>query len=220
MAQLTLCGDSILKGVTYEQERYRLYHCKAFDAITDAGIAIENHSRMGATVDKAVSFLEKCNPFTEDTTVLLEYGGNDCDFDWAKIAENPGGAFQPHTAQEDFMAKYRRAVALAREKGAQVAMLSLIPIDAEKYFRWITRSGGGEHILCWLGDVSMLARWQEHYSHLVEELARSLQCPLIDVRRDFLLSHRFSSLIGEDGIHPTAAGHELLGERIAEYICG
>ena len=219
MKQLELYGDSILKGVTYaaEQNKYRLCHRARFDELEQQGIAVNNHSRMGATVEKGVSILEKHAPYADDTLVILEYGGNDCDFDWAEVAENPQGTFLPHTPEDAFVAKYRYAVETARERGAEVAMLSLIPIDAGKYFSWITREKNGDNILQWLGDVSMLSRWQEYYSRLVEDLAASLRCPLIDIRREFLLSHRFGDLLSADGIHPTQAGHDLIADRIAAY---
>ena len=52
----------------------------------------------------------------------------------------------------------------------------------------------------------------------MEGLAKSLSCPLIDVRRDFLLSHQFGSLLCDDGIHPTPAGHDLIAGHITSYM--
>lgn len=220
MKKLELYGDSILKGVVYQSDvgRYRLCRSPRLTALEDDGVAVCNHSRMGATIHRGVRSLERQGPCSEDTLVVLEYGGNDCDYNWAEIAANPEGTFLPHTPEKAFLAGYRNAVEMARRKGAQVAMLSLIPIDAEKYFSWISRSLNKENILRWLGDVSMLSRWQEYYNHLVEGLAKSMGCPLIDVRRDFLMSHQFGSLLCDDGIHPTPAGHDLITGHIASFF--
>ena len=38
---------------------------------------------------------------------------------------------------------------------------------------------------------------------------------LIDIRSLFLLSHSYTNLLCADGIHPTIAGHSLIGSRIA-----
>ncbi len=220
MKRLELYGDSILKGVMYvpEQGRYRLCDDGRFSPVEEQGYAVRNHSRMGATIRKGISSLERAEHYDEDTLVVLEYGGNDCDYDWQQIANDPNGSFLPHTPEGEFLDGYRRAVELAREKGAQVAILSMIPIDAQKYFSWISRNTNAQNILHWLGDVSMLSRWQEYYSRLVEGLAKALHCPLIDTRQVFLQSHRFNDLLCADGIHPTQAGHDLIGEHIAAYL--
>lgn len=222
MKRLELYGDSILKGVVYQSDvgRYRLCHSPRLDTLNAQGITVCNHSRMGATIQKGIRTLERREACPEDTLIILEYGGNDCDFDWSAIAADPAGSFLPHTPEKEFLQSYRSAVELARHQGAKVAMLSLIPIDAQKYFRWISRNLNKDNILRWLGDISMLSRWQEHYNRLVEGLAKSLSCPLIDVRRDFLLSHQFDSLLCDDGIHPTPAGHDLIAGHIARYMQG
>lgn len=123
------------------------------------------------------------------------------------------GSFLPHIPEQTIPCScYRYAVELARSKGAEVVLLPLVPIDAKKYFSWISRDKNADNILQWLGDVSMLSRWQEHYSRLVEGLAEELRCPIIDIRRDFLLSHQFETLLCSDGIHPTPAGHEMIAD--------
>ena len=220
MKHLEIYGDSILKGVMYiaEQGRYRLWKSPKLEQLVQEGYAIENHSRMGATIERGIASLERHGKYAENTTVVLEYGGNDCDYDWSRIAEDPHGSFLPHIPEQTFMQRYRYAVELARSKGAEVVLLPLVPIDAKKYFSWISRDKNADNILQWLGDVSMLSRWQEHYSRLVEGLAEELRCPIIDIRRDFLLSHQFETLLCSDGIHPTPAGHEMIAERLAGYL--
>lgn len=220
MKHIELYGDSILKGVTYEetQDRYQLCHRPQLDALCKKGYTVKNHSRMGATIHKGISTLERRDRYEDGTVVILEYGGNDCDFNWSQIAENPTGCFTPNTPEKEFLENYGHAVKLAREKGAHVAILSLVPIDADKYFSWICKNKNADNIFRWLGDISMLSRWQEYYSRLVESLADKLHCPLIDIRRDFLLSHRFEKLLSADGIHPTQLGHDMIGNRIAQYM--
>ena len=221
MSVVEIYGDSILKGVTYaaDQRRYRLCRRERLEALTDEGIALVNRSHMGATVQKGLSLLERRDPFDgDDSLVILEYGGNDCDFDWQRVSDDPVAPHLPHTPEAEFLAQYRKSVELARSKGARVALLSLIPIDADRYFRFITAGRNADNILHWLGDVNMLSRWQEHYNHLVERAAVEWGCPLIDIRQDFLLSHRFSHLISEDGIHPTQEGHDLIADRVAGFL--
>ena len=56
-------------------------------------------------------------------------------------------------------------------------------------------------------------------SHLVENLARELECCFIDLRRGFLLSHEYDRLLCADGIHPTQKGHEMIEKTIANFVC-
>ena len=46
----------------------------------------------------------------------------------------------------------------------------------------------------------------------------SLETCITDTRQVFLQSHRFNDLLCADGIHPTQAGHDLIGEHIAAYL--
>ena len=102
--------------------------------------------------------------------------------------------------------------------GATVMMANMIPIDAERYMQTISKGNSYENILSWLGDVSMLYRFQEHYNRLVEQLSMETGCPLIDLRGAFLLSHDYKALISSDGIHPTEAGHDLIEKTLRDFL--
>ena len=220
MKKLEIYGDSILRGVTYsaETERYGLFSKDRFAELAACGIETKNNSRMGATVDRGLDMLKRnLGEDAAGTVVLLEYGGNDCDYKWADVSANPDGTFLPNTPEDVYTETYREAVAYAKSRGAIPVIASLVPIDAEKYMRWITKNLNYENILRWLGDVSMLSRWQEYYSHLAERLAYEHHCPLLDLRRSFLLTHDYKSMICEDGIHPTRLGHELIDRELFAF---
>ena len=212
-----------MKGVMFAGDgdacKYKLYgDNKSFDGLAERGIEIMNRSRMGATITYAREKLGRllgiksgCPEQTPNDRfgVIFEYGGNDCDYKWAEISADPTAVHQPNVDPEKFRAHYTDCIVRAKERGAQVAVTNLVPIDADKYFGYISRGLSGANILSWLGDVSMLYRWQEYYSSIVEEIARANDCPLIDLRGEFLRSHNYKKLIGNDGIHPTAEGHKL-----------
>ena len=94
----------------------------------------------------------------------------------------------------------------------------MIPIDADRYMQTISKTNSYENILAWLGDASMLYRFQEHYNRIVERLAIEVGCPMIDLRGEFLLSHDYKALISADGIHPTDAGHDLIEESLKRFL--
>ncbi len=220
---LEIYGDSILRGVTYSAEngRYGLCRKDRFSELTEAGIITKNNSRMGATIARGLALLrQNLKESAADTVVLLEYGGNDCDYPWADVSNDPGGAFSPNIPEDRYVDMYKEAIEYTRSRGARPVIASLVPIDAEKYMKWITKNLNYENILRWLGDVSMLSRWQEYYSRTAERLAYETGTPLLDLRSAFLLSHDYKSLLCDDGIHPTERGHALIDKTIGDFCRG
>ena len=221
MKKLEIFGDSILKGVMYseEQKKYKLCQDSKFSELTQYGIEVKNNSKMGATITDGLNIMSRrIDSIDKDTIVLLSYGGNDCDFMWNEISNNPNGKFFAKTPENEFIEKYETAVNYAKSKGAEVVIASLIPIDADKYMNWISRNLNYDNILSWLGDVSMLYRWQEHYNYVVENIASKLNCKQIDLRSGFLLNHNYSGLLCADGIHPTQYGHSIIKSTLSQFM--
>lgn len=223
--RIEIFGDSILKGVIYQSEigRYKLFGGTLESRMSDAGITLRRNCRMGSTIDGGLERLSRRLQTEGDlagATVLLEFGGNDSDHDWKSVSDDPDGEHFPKLSIERFADAYSEAVDMIRAHGGEAAAATLIPIDAEKYLDFISRGLSRENILRWLGDVSMLYRWHEEYNRTVEAIAEKKECPVVDLRSTFLLSHRFSSLICDDGIHPTAAGHKLIEDKLIGALAG
>ena len=222
MKRLEIYGDSILRGVMYcgDSGRYDLCSRNRLTSLTERGIAVKNNSRMGATVERGADLLKRnLGEDAEGTVVVFEYGGNDCDYSWAEVSADPRGHFLPKTPEATYLDTYREMIRYTRKRGATPVIASLVPIDAEKYMRWITRGLNYENILSWLGDVSMLARWQEFDNRMAERLAYEMGCPLLDLRTAFLMTHDYKEMLCEDGIHPTRRGHALIDATL-EQFCG
>lgn len=220
MAKIEIFGDSILKGVMWsgEQNKYKLCRYNKFENLKERNIEVRNNSKMGATADKIVEIINARLPENSNgNTVILEFGGNDCDFIWKDISENPCGNFLPHTPLEKFVPLFHKAVSEVKKRGGIPVICTLAPIDAEKYLDFISRGLNRENILRWLGDTSMLYRYQELYSRTAEEEANKLGCRIIDLRSAFLKSQNFKNLICDDGIHPTEAGHKIICDKISEF---
>jgi lysophospholipase L1-like esterase len=146
--------------------------------------------------------------------VILEFGGNDCDFNWANISENPDGDHICNTPIELFKRTYRELIERVRNAGCRPILMNLPPIDPDKYFRNVSRGLSAENILSFLGDIDRIYRWQEYYSLNVNVLAAECGIPLIDVRGAFLQEKNCFGLLCEDGIHPNEDGHAFISEAI------
>ena len=172
MKNLKIFGDSIIKGVTYNGQSYHLCQEHDFDTLRAQGVTVENNAKMGATIDAGLKQLDrKLGSCDGDTTVLFCFGGNDCDYDWKAISEDPDGEHLPHTPSEKFIDQYCTAIRKAQSAGARVAMTSLPPLEQERYFSFITRGLSAENILHWLGDTDHLYRWQAYYNAMVAQLS-------------------------------------------------
>lgn len=215
--KIALWGDSLMKGIVWDEDRrrYCLSHTKAAEnAAKKIGIELKNYAKMGCTSTKGMQILQR-NLEKEELpfAALIEFGGNDCDFHWAEVAENPQLTHLPNTTLANFEMQIREMVCLLREKGIGVILTTLVPNHAERYFSFITRDGlNGENILDWLGDVQHIYRWHERYNARVEKVARELKCPLIDLREAFLDCWHYEDYLCEDGIHPNEKGYQLMEE--------
>ena len=223
--KMFILGDSILKGVTFDQDanggkgKYRICGHGEFDALADRGLTVVNRSRMGATLAYADGNIAKLVlPDEKADCLLIEYGGNDCDYDWKAVSDNPDGMYEPKTKPELFGQIYRRFICSLRSKHGNVAVTNLPPIDADKMFAHISIGLCADNILRWLGDVGMLYRWQEYYNTIVEKTAEECGVRCIDIRSCFLRSRNYRDLISGDGIHPTEEGHRLIRAEIVKAI--
>ena len=220
LKKIKIYGDSILKGVMFNEElnRYRLFGYK-FEELAENGIEVENNCKMGATIEKGFEIMkDTLDDCDEDTIVVLEYGGNDCNYNWEAVSDNPEGDFLPNTPAEKFSEIYLKMINYVREKGAKVCICNLVPIVSDKFMNFVSQGLNYDNIMKWMGNVNRIARWQEYYSHLSERVAAIADCPILDLRSSFLTHDRMENMIGIDGIHPSAEGHTLIREIFQKNI--
>lgn len=220
--RIEVWGDSVLKGVIYDEKRQRYTHLEenvALLSLKDLGLEVNNRTRFGMTAPKAHKLMEEAlKKGLEAEAAVIEFGGNDSDFDWETVANEPHKEHAPKTPIDVFKQCITDMVKLLRSFNIKPVLMNLPPIDAVRYFSWITRNGLNEsNILAWLGDVQHIYRFHECYSLSIMSLANSLGCDIIDVRQPFLLKKDFNRYLCEDGIHPNRAGYELIRQSIQEY---
>lgn len=220
---IVVSGDSISRGVVYDEakRKYALLEDSYVEIMR--GLlkgAVYNIAHFGNTVTKGLSKLSAEVLKRKPDIVLLEFGGNDCDFNWAEVALNPEGAHQPRTDYLRFKEVLTREIVALQGAGVSPVLMTLPPIDAEKYLGRISGGAGEarENILKWLGSVTKLYWWQERYNAAVVGIAEETGAKIIDIRGAFLRRPDFQALLCSDGIHPNAAGHRVIVEGILEYI--
>lgn len=220
---ILVSGDSISRGVIYDEKRRR--YCLLGESYVRimSGLlkgTVHNMARFGNTVTRGLSRLRAEVAERKPDIVLLEFGGNDCDFNWTEVAGDPAADHQPHTDYARFRQLLSEGINELKRAGIYPVLMTLPPVDAEKYIKFISggRTEARENIIRWLGGVSKLYWWQERYNAAAAEIAQEAGAKLVDIRGAFLKTPDFRALLCEDGIHPNAAGHRVIAGRIVEYI--
>ncbi len=216
-------GDSISKGVIYDEEKSKYVVSKnnyVFLLQNKIKGAVYNLSKFGATITKGVKRLNDAVSEQNADIVLIEYGGNDCDFNWQEIADNPDGNHLPKTDLFTFEKVLKETVDALKAKKFIPILMTLPPLNADSYLKWVSKNNplAELNILKWLGSVTKIYWWQERYSSTIVRVAEETQTKLIDIREAFLRHADFRNFICLDGIHPNEEGQKLIAEKVLNYI--
>ncbi len=224
---IVVVGDSITKGVSYDECRGRHVILKGQDFCSLVGAqlksAIENLSKFGCVSGAAMEILIdrlKKPGAPKPALVAFELGGNDCDFDWDAIALAPEREHAPKVSLEEYAQNLTMMIKNVYDAGSQPILLNLPPIDPERYFRFFT--GGNEEkaqsILKWLGNVSRIYWWHERYNAAVEWVAQKTGTPLLMIRSALLRDMDYRHYVSGDGLHPNAEGHKRIAQQVMDYV--
>lgn len=219
--KLVLLGDSISKGIVLNEEsgKYEKTPSSFAEILQEKGeIHLLNLSKFGATIRKGLQQLErKIASLPEKGIVILEFGGNDCNFDWSAVAEDPDFDHQSAVPLEEFVLLYEQLIAKIKQMGLSPVLLNLPPLNPSAFFEHLSQGLNQENILKFLGgSVERIYRWQEMYSNTIPHLAQKCKCFFVDIRQRFLNEKHYEDYICGDGIHPNAKGQELIAQTLLE----
>lgn len=220
--KIVALGDSITKGVILnDQNSYSLVEDSFIDIIgRNNNFEIENMGKFGCTISFAHHLIEQHpEKIASSRYTILEYGGNDCDFNWKRIALDPSGEHQPKTRLEEFKESFVRLIEKIRALGSKPIILSLPPIGSEEYFDFFSRKMSDEqraNILGWMGgEVEAIGRWHDSYNQVLFGIASQTSTPILDITAPFSnYSGNWHTLLCKDGIHPNSEGHKLIASSI------
>ena len=222
MTKITALGDSLTKGVVLNGEyKYSLAANSYLDIVgRELDLHVINYGRFGSTIQTADAIADRhANAISGSEYTFIEYGGNDCDFDWMKIAESPQGEFSPNTSLADFKLHFLDLISKVRALGSKPVIISLPPILSAPYFSFFSRLMTDQqkaNVIIWLGgDTGIISRWHESYNRALFAIAKESQTPIIDITTPFdTFRGDINSLYCADGIHPNEEGHKLIATTI------
>ena len=220
MKNINIFGDSILKGIQINPVNKKYYvGSTSLDMLSEKySIQIKNYSSFGCTVTKGSSLLKKLlDKNNVCDAIIMDYGGNDCDYNWREISEHPESDHLPNTPMKLFVETYSGIIDTLKKKGIMPILATLPPLEPQRFFEWFCKDLNKTNILKWLGGINNIFYHQESYSKEIEKLAMEKQVPLIDFRGAFLEQGDVGRLLCEDGTHPNTSGQEIITSSLCDF---
>lgn len=216
-------GDSISRGVIFDEVKNK-YVVLADNYVSllqnKLNGVVCNTARFGNTLIKGIGKLK--NDIVKDSPdiVLIEYGGNDCDYNWDEIADHPEAVHEPKTDFKQFEKQLTETVEFLKLNKIIPVLMTLPPLNADRYLKWVSKNNplAEVNILKWLGSVTRIYWWQERYSSTIIKVAQETKTRWIDIRGAFLQYPDFNEFLCLDGIHPNQEGHRIIADKIIDFI--
>jgi lysophospholipase L1-like esterase len=220
---LVAFGDSISRGVVYDIDKSKYSSIKdCFVNLVGKSIkgTMYNAGRFGSTIMRGKSRMQNDILKKTPDIVLIEFGGNDCDFHWDEIAHNPDTEHKPNTDISTFGNILTNMIDTMEKCNIIPVLMTLPPLDYKRYFKWVAKGDifAEQNILRWLGTEKNIYYWQQEYSDMIAQVAGSTKTILMDVRSEFLKYSDYNKFLCIDGIHPNAAGHSLIADAMLSFI--
>ena len=220
--KIEILGDSILKGIQVNPLNNRYYTKNDIDFATLSSaysLEFKNESRFGCTVTKGSRIIQEKiqNGFCCDALVM-DFGGNDCDYVWDEISKNPFDIHEPHTPLDLFTKEYTNLIRYLKAHNILPIITTLPPLDSQRFFQWWCDNLNKDNILKFLGSIDQIYKHQESYSNQIQLIAKQEDVPLIDLRQEFLTETNPSSLICEDGTHPNSKGQQKITKAFDDFL--
>lgn len=223
---ITLIGDSIAKGITTENFKLsKLEKCASALIENYLNVKINNLSVYGQTIKRVQeknlieNYIENLNPALRNI-VVFSIGGNDSDYNWKEVAENPLIYHSPKTKEDEFVDVLNIMIKKLKQHNVDVWLTGLPPIHSERYFKnVICKIADGDKILKFYnGDITNIQRHQELYNFLNYKTAVKNDCKFLDIRSCFLLKRDFLDSFCIDGVHPNEQGHLEIATEIIKQL--
>ena len=224
--KITIFGDSIPKGIIYENKVLKKLPENAVKLIADYyGVEVDNLASFGQTMvrlsQKGVfeDYLKNLNK-KDNNIAVISIGGNDSDYNWKEVASSPHTEHLPKTPPKEFCNLLDDIISKLKKKKVQVILTNIPPIDSKRYFdNVIAKIADKNKVMEFLkGDIENIYRHQEYYNLLITKCALKNGCLLLDIRQDFLWDTNCQDEFCEDGVHPNKSGHVRIANSIIKQI--
>ena len=223
---VTVFGDSIAKGLEMKRGRPTSLEINAVDLVAKHyNININNKSSFGQNIKRLKEkglideYLKKLNKRNRNIVVFC-IGGNDCDFDWKAIDQNPTIEHTCKTDLSKFIEIYNEIIQKLKKNKVETYICALPVVCSRAFFhRYVCAIADKKNILEFLEhDTSKISRHQEIYNNALRDICQSKKVAFLDIRTPFLKVKNIEKYYCNDGLHPNEEGQKLIAETIISYF--
>lgn len=218
--KLICFGDSVTRGITFIRGRFKIIR-NNYPALLQRSLGEEDEVvNKGVFNDNSDLLIKRLDADVLDEhpdIVLINIGGNDCNFQWDQVAKLPDSEHVPVVPLDRYISNLSVMIRRISESGALPVVLSLLPLDPARYYATLMKHYS-HSIGHWIGLCGGIEHWHGMYNRALKDFCAKSGVKLIDVRSAFKKNGSFNDLINEDGLHPTAKGYQVMAEIISSYI--
>ncbi len=216
-------GDSVTRGISFFRGRLRIqrqnYPYFLQERLDGEGRDIQVVNK-GVWNDTSTHLLQRLKADVLDLDpdlVLIEIGGNDCNFRWDEVAASPHDVHEPIVPLREYLENVTRLVKEIDGRGTLPVLLTLLPLDPVRYYRHLVRFYG-DKLGHWIGLCGGIEHWHGMYNRFLRRLISDLNISWIDLRNRFKRKGDLQELLSDDGVHPLPTGYRAMAECILEGL--
>lgn len=218
--KIVCIGDSITKGKVWNENDRRPYITeKSYPNLLNKLINIDvlNNGICDITSEEVIKHIGEDINFEKNNIIIVEIGGNDCNLNWREIRKAPYGNHDAIVPLQKFSNNLQYIVNIIKERGAIPVLLTLPPLDGDKYYN-LLKKVFGDGIKQWIDDNGGIFKWQEKYSNVITNIAQITNTYIADIRKSFLTTKNYTNYLSIDGIHPNEEGYKLIASSLSSTL--
>ncbi|MFT4412857.1 SGNH/GDSL hydrolase family protein [Fredinandcohnia humi] len=219
-------GDSLTRGVSFVKGRMRIlkenYPAFLQELVSSnkgENLSILNKGVFNDNSDLLLSRLDKDVLHENPDYVIINVGGNDCNFHWDEVASRPDEEHQPIVPLDRYIENIKQIIQQIRESNITPVLMTLPPLDPVRYYKLLAERYGSS-ISHWISLQGGIEHWHGLYNRSLSTLAEQLEVCKIDVRTALKQSGDLLYLISDDGIHLTSEGYKTISYEIYSSLVG
>lgn len=216
--KITVFGDSILKGAVTDPSSDHLFEILDDNSLAlaqkELGFELENLSIYGNIITKAKKKFDRwlTNGSTADLCII-EFGGNDCDYDWPPVSEAPDEPHDQKVPLTLYLETLDYMITTLRAHKITPLIMTMPALVPDQWFQHICIGNNKENILKFLnGHYDALYRAHERYNNYLMKYAFEHKVQMVDMRMALLETPDYRKLMCQDGIHPNQEGYKFMSE--------
>lgn len=213
---LSVYGDSILKGAVTGTNSGHLFDIIEENSLELArralGFELNNQSVFGSIITKSQRRLNKdIEKGVAGDVALIESGGNDCDYDWNAVCENPSAAHQPRVVLADFIRIVGEMVEKCRANKITPLLMTMPSLVPDWWYEHICKSYNADAVNTFIKNTpDVLYRNHEIYNMHIVKFCYENDVQFVDMRLALLESENYRNYMCRDGIHPNPDGYSFM----------